>query len=352
MSERPPKRSTPTKEGSRDAGHRRRPARRLSPEEIKKLKDEVTRRALFEFAAGGVIAGGVTGLGFKLYDVFRKLGASDEEAQALSTKLHEHDASGRVTERLRQMSASPLFYEQLGHFMRYYREHGDLELALSYEHGRARTVDDSAGRSRIDYVREEVMNGVTNDTIPETIRTELSFYAVGMYATETKYQRDLESYAGAVGLGQHMPETYALYGKTEEQMRYLIHQVDVTRMMFIDYYRMMQSSAEKGGIREALEKICADYFSNNQEAFEREFLALCLVNAYQVGIGNMMTVIRKFSQLPLTNRIHSYDVFEMMTSLAKDGSVDPSYRTESYNYAKQASAFAFLLATSDTQAES
>lgn len=243
------------------------------------------------------------------------------------------------------MSESPLFFDQLKTFIRHYRDHGDLALALSPENGRARTVNDPEGRSRIDFVREEVMKGLSDSDIPEDIRNELSFYATGMFATETKYQNGLPvGRSGAIGLGQAVPDTYSLYGKDEEEMRYLSHQVDLMRAMFKDYYAVMMHDAGP-----ALQKIRTDYFPNLME-FNRQFFSLCLVNAYQVGLGNMMNVIKKFSELPVRTSLKSYDVFEAMALIAKDGALDGDYREESYNYAKQSSAFAFLLAASDTSA--
>jgi hypothetical protein len=101
----------------------------------------------------------------------------------------------------------------------------------------------------------------------------------------------------------------------------------------------------------ALRKIKANYFRNKSESeFNTQFVSLCLVNAYQVGIGNMCTVIQKFADLPVVRSLRSYDVFEAMASVARDGSLDRDYQEESYNYAKQSSAFAFLLAASDTSA--
>ncbi len=343
MAEKPPRRG-PVEERSAPGAHRRNRAVARSAAEIQRRKDAVTRRELFKFGAGAAIAGGITLGAFKLYEFFKGAGATDEEAEALAGGLHEHDEDGRTSERFLQMSESPLFFDQLKTFIRHYRDHGDLALALSPENGRAQTVNDPEGRSRIDFVREEVMKGLSDSDIPEDIRNELSFYAVGMFATESKYQRDLESGAGAVGLGQAIPDTYALYGKDEEEMRYLSHQVDLMRAMFKDYYAVMMHDAGP-----ALQKIRTDYFPNLME-FNRQFFSLCLVNAYQVGLGNMMNVIKKFSELPVRTSLKSYDVFEAMALIAKDGALDGDYREESYNYAKQSSAFAFLLAASDTSA--
>lgn len=355
MAERHSQRRRGIEERSAPGAHRRNRAVARSAEEIKKAKDAVTRRELFKFGVGAAMAGGITLGAFKLYEFLKTAGATEEEAEELATGLHERDRDGRTEERFLEMSESPLFFDQLKGFIHHYRRSGgELELALNPENGRARTVNDTEGRSRIDYVREEVMNGVTDDDIPADIRAELSFYAAGMFATETKYQMDLEvGRAGAVGLGQAVRDTYVRYGKTEEQMRYLSHQVDVMRGMFKDYYAMMTDQSEDAEVSAyaALRKIKTNYFRSKSESeFNTQFVSLCLVNAYQVGIGNMCTVIQKFADLPVVGSLRSYDIFEAMASVAKDGNLDGDYREESYNYAKQSSAFAFLLAASDTSA--
>lgn len=343
MAEKPPRRRD-IQERTAPGAHRRNRAVPRSAEEIKKAKDAVTRRELFKAGAGAVLAAGISLGAFKLYEFLKSAGATDEEAETLAVGLHERDPDGHTSERFLQMSESPLFFNQLKHFIKHYRDHGDLALALSPENGRARTVNDPEQRSRIEYVHEEVTNGVTDEEIPENIRRELSFYATGMFAAESKYQRNLRSGVGAIGLGQAMPDTYESYGKNEDDMRYLSHQVDVTRRAFKEHYATIVQ-----GAREELRVIRTNYFRNNTD-FELRFLTLCVVNAYQAGPGNMLNVIKAFSRVPVSENFRSFDVFETMTYLAKDGGFDPDYRNESYNYAKQSSAFAFLLAASDTSA--
>jgi hypothetical protein len=353
MAEKSPRRG-PIEERSAPGAHRRNRAVARSAAEIQRRKDAVTRRELFKFGAGAAIAGGITLGAFKLYELLKGIGANEEEASSLASSIHERDSDGRIAARLEEMHDSPLFLEQLRAHMRHYRDGGDLALALRAENGRAATLNDPQHRSRIDYVREEVMAGITDEEIPADIRRELSFFATGMLGTETKYQNDLPiNSVDARGVVQAIPDTYEGYGKDEDQMRYFTHQVDVMRGMFKDYYAMMTDQSEEAEVSAyaALRKIKANYFRNKSESeFNTQFVSLCLVNAYQVGIGNMCTVIQKFADLPVVRSLRSYDVFEAMASVARDGSLDRDYQEESYNYAKQSSAFAFLLAASDTSA--
>lgn len=248
------------------------------------------------------------------------------------------------TERFDAMRDSPLFREQLEIFIERYGG-AELELALKEENGRARTLNDPKNRSRIDYVYEEVMANVSEDDIPEAIRSELPFYAIGMFATESKYQNDLESEADAQFIAQAVPTTYEDHGYSEGDMRYLTNQVEFAGRYFITLYKTLMQEAGT-----ALDDIQNRYFKDKSERFQKEFLTLCVVNAYQVGPGNMSNVIKRFAKLPKISGARSYDVFEAMTDLAKDGRFDPDYQLHSSQYVKKAAAFAFLLRAADTSA--
>ncbi len=295
--------------------------------------DKATRRGVLRVLAGFGGAAVVAGTVKELFD-------TDTPTQDV---LNEEELSRiplEVKERLTIMADSPLFMERLEEYIKKYR--GDeLALALHPENGRARTIGDDAGRSRIDYVREEVMRGA--NAIPPDIRQELSFYVTGMFAEESKYRNDLESGVGAQFIAQAMPETYTLYGYTQADMKKLKIQVEFTRRLLTDSYNIITKDARK-----ALSKIQELYF-NDEAAFRTTFLSLCLVNAYQTGIGNMISVVQEFAKKPRRN-LQGYDVFEAMTRAAEDGSFDPHYKEQSAHYPKKSAAFAFLLSASDTSA--
>jgi hypothetical protein len=225
---------------------------------------------------------------------------------------------------------------------------GRLASSLSPNHGRRKTQGDSERRSRIDFVGDMVMHGVSDAELPKVIRDELADLNSGLPLVESMYNNNAIGAAGEETLSQILPDTYKEFGFNKETIKLLKNQVTVIRKMAIQAYAHMQKE-----IPQELKKIQADYFGESkeaEEAFQRQFLTLAIINSRQAGPGNMTNVIRNFSKEPPPEGVSGYDVFTLMTDLASGGEFDRNYKGLSSEYGFLVFAGADLLSEQDTSA--
>ncbi|KND51930.1 MAG: hypothetical protein ABA06_01570 [Parcubacteria bacterium C7867-001] len=279
-----------------------------------------------------------------------------DNAASVERNLLSREESFVAKERLKAIERSPLFHEEYTKKAKRFssrttatNEQGGtyqiaspLESALSA--GCQETLDDRERLSRIDYLRKHVMEGVTDEELPDEIREELTFLIVGLPAQESSYENDVVSSAKAVGLAQILPNIHKAYGFDEVEIKYLKNVTVFLREFFKSLYSILWSEAG-----DALDFIRANYFDTPEE-FNRQFMTLVMINAYQAGPGNVAQVLRWFSKQKVRPTFKHYDVYAAMASAAgaKGGPV-PDYGKHSANYVKNVYAFAMLLNSCDTK---
>lgn len=283
---------------------------------------------------------------------------SSDNARSVERNLLSREEPFVTKERLKAVERSPLFHEEYTKKAKRFSsrttttdEQGKtyeiaspLESALSA--GCQETVGDRERLSRIDYIRKHVMEDVTDEQLPEEIRQELTFLIVGLPAQESSYENDVVSSAKAVGLAQILPKIHKSYGFDEVEIKYLKNVTVFLREFFKHLYDILWSEAG-----DALDFIRANYFDTPEE-FNRQFMTLVMINAYQAGPGNMAEVLRWFSKQKVRPSFKHYDVYAAMASAAgvKGGPV-PDYGKHSASYVKNVFAFAMLLNSCDTKAK-
>jgi hypothetical protein len=295
-----------------------------------------TRRNVLGIGFGAGV--GVIGLG---------IGLSAQRGAERLRQLGNEVEQVRLRTRLEALSKSHHFLSEVNKEKDALQRHGKLKNAL--KNGRVAKAGD--GRSCIDFIRETLMDGVTDEELPTHIRNELSDLFPGLPVIESVYDNNEVGKDGERTLSQILPEVYQKkkYGSfTDEQIMSLENQVIVMRRMAIEAYTEMKQQ-----IPAELERIQTTYFGTSEEDkknFECEFLALAILNSRQVGLGNMLEVIRKFAHEPKRAGIRHYDVFHLMTKLASRGSYVSRYKKISGKYTLSVFAAADLLSEEDTSA--
>lgn len=227
-------------------------------------------------------------------------------------------------------------------------------------------VPDAAGVSHIEYLREHIQ---FSDAIPKETQYYLRFLLPGLCAKESKFNDDLQSSAGAKGISQMLPTTVAGLGEYDE---YVVYEnrtetladgtqrtepvaVDLTSIPYTAQVEMMGKHIDNiyhelhtEEISQLLEEYIVPLFASRAD-YERYFLALVMVNAYNPGAGRMRSAIRHaitsdaISEYARTT-IHTsgYDVFNLVAEAAydsSDGNLD-AYGEHSRDYVEKVFAHA------------
>lgn len=153
--------------------------------------------------------------------------------------------------------------------------------------------------------------------LPDALQSELHRLVVGLVANESKFIGDLQSEAGARGIGQIMPKTYAEYyppeeGKDPQVSLAMSTQVDVIGKLMSDNYHYIVHEAGDA----ALAAVRARF--SDEDSFMRDFMAPLVINAYNAGGPLMGEAVKKFvSVVDLDSLSGNKDLFLAVADFAE-----------------------------------
>jgi len=196
-------------------------------------------------------------------------------------------------------------------------------------------------RTRMAYLFESFQ--INN--VPEDISHMVRDFILGLAAEESRFNPDVESAAGAMGILQTMPDTTAQYEEktgTRVNPRDLREQIHVAEYQFeVTYFHFQNELSEE------FAQITDNFFDGDIEAFNRYFLVPLMINAYNAGQGTMTKVVEEFfaqytekaavAELLKVDELHGYDLYLAMSkTTAAEGWVG--------NYGQDSSSYFFDVA--------
>lgn len=208
-------------------------------------------------------------------------------------------------------------------------------------------VEGTLGVSRIQYLRDTIMNGPEVDAIPPTIKEELVYFITGLAAEESRYENEARSSEDARGILQMLPDTYRGYGFTDEMMKEIPNQVRAARKHFGVIYETIMSECG-----DALQSIKQWHFNNDDDEFNRVFMPIVLMDAYHAGQGLTAKVLNSFhkQEFSIPENANAYDVWNTIAHAAVDARVHVVvkgkkiyYGPTSAGYTERVFAFALLV---------
>lgn len=165
---------------------------------------------------------------------------------------------------------------------------------IAYTSGRE--VSDGSGRSRLDYLREEV---AFDPELPPVVANELRRLLPGLVAHESSYYDHARSSADARGPLQMLPTTEAYY--RDETAAYdpasFEAQVAAVGPFFSDLYRQLTHKLGS----EAWKKLQVPFIRYeaggvDEEAFQRELVVPLLLSAYNAGAARVAEALSHYLQ--------------------------------------------------------
>lgn len=215
-------------------------------------------------------------------------------------------------------------------FKKVFRENKNLPIFAQKE------VIDGAGFSRHTYVHE-YFKSHKGEKMPDDIRTLIAKLIPGLAAEESKFDNSLVSPSGAFGIFQIMPNTYldsTGIKKVDEIKKSLTKQ---TAFCFEHLDEKVYKYLNESEQAVPLKKICEQFELDKKEG--DIFSALVILNAYNAGQGNMMKIIKKFSEkynsakdLPENYNKTGLGLFYNLINTALKKKFTPSYGKDARNY--------------------
>jgi hypothetical protein len=195
-------------------------------------------------------------------------------------------------------------------------------------HFGTKEVISGGGLDRIEYVKQRSMEDAK---LPETLRVELMLLLPGLAAQESHFNNGLKSSTGAEGIFQFMPATWHELGRHPEQIRSLIEQVKAVSEYLERSYHQMHLSKH-----DFLTRIKANYFNDNEEDYQKYFIAPMLINSYNSGVGRLLEVARWYENHLGTSKTkeirglysngYGYDFYHRMTNEVRAHAYDEGYK--------------------------
>lgn len=227
----------------------------------------------------------------------------------------------------------------------------ERELPKVIEFIKQATRKDPEGRNRMDYLREMFHA----DGVPEVAMQELKKQIVGLAFEESRFDSDRVSSAKARGILQIIQSTWDEHAKDGEEIRSLVDQTRVAGELLSQTYRHLIHEAG-----EEMEAIKKEYFDDDEEQFERYFLAPVLINSYNAGMGNMDNLVRWFTyQYPKKKQtigifdnkkmVSGQDVFLAMIEKYTESHPNSSYKKHACEYTLKVYAAALCLLRQDPE---
>lgn len=226
----------------------------------------------------------------------------DYDEEALHNLLQQQEAEERETTE--QFFESVHFNERVDEFLHEY----EADMDYVREYGGRITVNDPEGRSRIQYVSQELQV----DGVSPIVLAELRDRIDGLCFVESRFDAERVSRDGARGVMQIVPSTWDEHGNPTADPLSLVAQVEAAGSLFSQIHRHLQNEC-----RDEMALIRAEFFHGNEEEFERYFLTPVLINGYNAGAGNMELLLKGFAR--------AYGTQELAEGIFDEGKTPSGY---------------------------
>lgn len=153
------------------------------------------------------------------------------------------------------------------------------------EHFAQKPVVGAEEFTRQEYVQDAI---VFDPEVPAVVQAELRRILPGLCGQESKFNNGLTSRAGAQGIFQFMPDTWASYGAEPHEVSSLRKQVEVAGRFFSDLYRQVLHHLGE----EALQAYRQRY--QDEESFLMDLIVPLMVNSYNAGAARVGEAARLF----------------------------------------------------------
>gem|GEM_PF-6710481 len=224
------------------------------------------------------------------------------------------------------------------------------------------------GVSKYEYLKTNFLS--EESTIPEAAASPLRSLITRLVATESRFDTHAVSHTNAFSAVQAIPSTFRdwhMLGKKKEisPEKYDTYREDFIsdfgkQVEFLNWYfpYMYDRFLADPGCKKELDEVKALYFPDDEDAFNRYFMAPLLLNSYNAGYGTMKELIegargnvRSFREThPHSIPNHKYLAIFLMTedtdfrnpeTATKEGRY---FDTEKHEYLREILAFDFLIA--------
>lgn len=199
--------------------------------------------------------------------------------------------------------------------------------------------------NRKQYVQQEIKftdwDEETGTGVPPVVQAELRRLMPGLSAKESGFNAALTSKAGAKGILQFMPETWAHYGGKPEEQKSLKRQVEIAGKFISDLYKQLNHHLGE----EVLGVLRAQ--ASDDESFQRDIMVPLVVNAYNVGAKRMAEAVQLYlERTPLESVPEGKDLYLAIAEFAKnskEGRYLAGYQEQSFEYVLKIYALAEAL---------
>lgn len=207
------------------------------------------------------------------------------------------------------------------------------------EHYANKETIGGGGLSRIEYVQNEM--DLSDQVLPEVVRSELRRIVPGICAQESKFNNGLVSRSGARGIFQIMPEYWEHFGGKHEEYNSLKRQVEIAGEYFEDLYSQLMTKISSNIMQKLRSKF------SDEESFQRDLVVPLLINSYNAGAARVGEGVKQyFDRTPLRKMPDGKDVFIAIadSSLSsRRGQYMTGYGPEAREYVPKVYAWAKVL---------
>lgn len=209
-----------------------------------------------------------------------------------------------------------------------------LETALPF--GFKETVGDEKLRTRVEYLRTALQLSNFDPIAAAELRKQLPAKAL----VESEWDASKESSAGARGILQFMPGTWAEHARSEEaNILSLVEQVYATDSLLEQIRATLENRHHAD-----LATVKTMFFADDDESFIRDFYVPVVQSCFNAGAGNLGTVLSNFAgeftsehdrnEKLAVHGLHpeGKDVYALMTQLEREKDWDPQYGRQSIGY--------------------
>jgi hypothetical protein len=278
----------------------------LNPEQQKELRGVLAQIAKRIDAPNKYVRSGIAAM--VLTGALGSEGVNKEDSRSTAQESAQAEHGITVAQSLANLSTDEIFLERIADQIRHPEQYlgefekrllaisetitdWDIEKTMEYAN---KPVVGEEHLSRAEYVSQamqfEPWNEETGEGLPPELEAELRNILPGLCAQESRFNADSESYAGAKGILQIMPEIWEKYGGQPGKEKSLVAQVKVAGELLSDMYRQINHRLGD----EVLAELRSHFPS--EQAFQVQFMLPALLNSYNAGDGIVSSVIVRYIQ--------------------------------------------------------
>ncbi len=230
-------------------------------------------------------------------------------------------------------------------------------LSLARTYGEKITRNDSKRRTRLQYVEDEFQNLLKGYPLASNI---LAGEMIGLIVGESRFNSDLESRTGAVGIFQIMPAMIKStiinpeQHSTEVVSQSLQIQVDLAKNLFLDNWSRLKNM---------IPKVATQYFAGDQAQAVEYVLLPLLISTFNTGYPNVKRLLDGFlikypDQVSIADEYKvqytesmGSDIYYYMTQYGRYDAGIKSYKHESALYYYKTLALTRIMRNQSIKAE-